>query len=211
MSFVVRDLYAVAGMSRPDIPQVQYGVALQRAVKRVCQETLLARTTLQYSITADTNSVLLAVTNGEPLMVHHVLWKGATDTDYTPLVPTSFGVAHQNEMWEWTGKPCTYSQQGSVLILYPTPTEAGELLVTLSYFPSVDVDTAPLPGWARPAVEAAAEVLLLKIPGPGQSLSSARMLERDLRGMLQDLKAKSLFGESGEIIASVPVNPYGTE
>lgn len=211
MSFTVRDLYAVAGMSRPDVPQVQYGVALQQAVKRVCRETLMARVTQTYTITADTNSVTITKAESEILMVHQAWWMGASQTDWTPLAPVSFDVANQNQMWGTDSAPYAFSQQDETVLVYGTPTEDGQLKVTISFAPTVDVDTAPLPAKARPAVEVAAERLLLRIPGAGQSFQASEARERELRGMLQNLKAISLFGESGEIVASVPVNPYGTE
>lgn len=209
MSFTVRDLYAVVGMSRPDLPQATYGVALQAAVRRICQQTMLARTTLEFDVLADTNSVDLAVSNGSVLMAHHVLWKADTDTDWTPLAPVSFDAAFTNQMWEETGSvPYSYSQQGNALLFYGVASVDGTLRVTISYYPTNEIDTAPLPGWARPAVEAAAEALLLNVPGPGKDSRLSAQRERDVKGMVQDLKAKSLFGESGEVAAYVPINPY---
>ena len=205
MASQIRLLFGTIGTLRPDLPKAQINLSLQEAVKDVCRRTFLLRQTLQYSITANTNSVLAASTLGSFLKIHDVIWKSGTDTDWSvPLIEDSFVVAAEDGLWKKTGlAPKNFSQQNGTLILYPTPVVGGVIQVVISYAPSVgtDIVNIPLPEAAITAIQLKAEAYASRMPGQYMNLQFSLDREKEFKRCLNNLKATSLFGDGGEVMA----------
>lgn len=204
MAFDLRPLYATVGLGRSDVDPAVIGYCLQRAMRDVCRKSELARNTYEYTFTASNNSISISVANGNPIRVVSAFWKGSLDTDYTTLYPKNLLESQTNEYWKLTGKPEAFSEQGPVVILYPTPTTAGTLRLAVAYVPTTDLDTAPLPDAAIEALEARAEALLWKVMGPGQNLQMALTKDHEYRRALAHLKSLSIFGEVGPLQMVAP-------
>lgn len=207
MSFDIRPLVAQVGLARPDVDSALIVFCVEEGVREVCRRTHLAQMTQDYTVTANTNAVTVALSADKSyIRTMRALWMGASDTQWEDLEEISFRDALDFEVWKLAGNVQQWSQQTGNVLIYGTPTENGTLRLVSSYVPLGSFDTVPLPEVATSAIACKASALALGIPGPGQNAGMAMAKDTEFRRSIGNLRARAMVGEGGS--PSFRVTPY---
>lgn len=129
--------------------------------------------------------------------IHRAIWVPTGSTSQYPLEPEDF-----NDMdaagWTWTtanGFPCIYTLWGFApnlkIILYPTPSAAGEVRLWYYKFPTDlasngddDTETVDLPGGWQDAVAAYCEMVALRKDGDQRWMEARQLYEGTLNELI---------------------------
>lgn len=207
MAFTVRSLLPKVQVFRKDLEEERSIFAIQEAVRKVCRMTAYAQTVVSATTTStsplvDLNSL---VTVGSVYRVQLVRLLDPNLNAYKVLYEYNATVIDSRETFRnyATGFPSGWDYRGNgSLEIFPTPDKAYTLEVTVSYIPSVEVDTIPLPEEAEEAIIAGAQAFILMQPGAGQNLALSKDREIIHNRELDFLKASALLGQSGRPRAS---------
>jgi hypothetical protein len=218
MSIEIRPLLMKVAWQRPDLGlDGRLWYALQEAVRDVCRRTRLARVTTENTLTANTNNLVPAILTEDEqdatpqpqrkrLRYHRVEVQSLTDdTLWTDLIeaPATDVEAFQNLRWGTGATPRNFAQRGDTLLVWPKCSVDRVLRVTTSYVPQDELDTAPLPELAVPAVEAAARSMVLLLPGSGRDPQAASEAEEEMHRCMPELRSFADDGESGPPVLRV--------
>lgn len=221
MSITVRSLLPKVKVFREDLEESRAIYAIQETVRKICRQTGYAQRVVTASTVALTPTVDLSslVTNGAIYRVMLVRVYDADMQSYKTLYEYNQTTIDNYEQYRdySTGVITSWAYQGnSVIQLYPTPTDVSTLKVTVSYIPSGEIDTIPLPEEAEEAIIAGAMAMLLMQPGPGQNMGLAKDREVLYNREIDFLKASALLGQSGraravgKVFAARAVRSYDT-
>lgn len=221
MSITVRSLLPKVKVFREDLEEDRSIYAIQETVRKICRQTGYAQQVVTASTVALTPTVNLAslVTNGA---IYRVMLVRVYDTQmqsYKTLYEYNQSTIDNYEQYRdySTGVITAWAYKGnSVIQVYPTPTGIDTLEVTVSYIPSGEIDTIPLPEECEEAVIAGALSMLMMQPGPGQNLALAKDREVLYNREIDFLKANALLGQSGraravgKVFAARAIRSYDT-
>lgn len=216
MTVDLRSLYARVSIARGDVDGARIGWCIQEAVREVCRRTRLARVELTGVSTAGsgtyTPDLSVPFPSGAALLTVHRLRTrktGTTDAyvDAAPI-PATGAWGTTEESGTTTSSPAYFTQRGNTVHLYRAPSVDFDVMAEVSFVPGnaywepIPPSTAgstsfvSLPEEAVNAIEAKAEHLLLRLPGPERDPATAQMRDRDYRNAIGPLIALAYTGES---------------
>lgn len=213
MSIDLRKLRQRIAFHRPDFdPTAQIEVATQEAMKDVCRRTFLLRTTVTLDVEADDANVTIpAINNGELLLVHRARFMWNSTEDWKELDATQIHLLRTQQID--SGTPRYFVQERDTIHMAPIPDVAGVLVVQYSWVPTTAVDTVDLPDIAAIAIalKAESDVLIYPPSDPTQvdlrNANRSAQKEREYQASIGNLKAISLYGESGAVIKNPEIYP----
>lgn len=201
MAITVRSLLSKVRPFRKDLTEEDANYAIQETVRKICRQTMYAQDVVSASTVASTATVDLSslVTTGTVLRVHLIRFLDPQSSQYKVLSAKNFDTINATTLYRnySEGYPDSWTYKGDSLVeLYPTPDAIYTLEVTLSYVPTGEIETIPLPDEAEDAVVAGAIAYLLMLPGVGQNLSLSKDREILFNRESDALKASAMFGQT---------------
>jgi hypothetical protein len=148
------------------------------------------------------------------------VWKQWTLENYTTSVEinkpsTDLTFNHPQAM---QGYPTRWSQEGGNIRFYPSFKGDMPVEVTLSWTPTGEFDSIPVPDLAQDAIEAGALAFLLELPGDGHNERLAEEKRRRFYAEKNNLRCIAEMGYGGDFFIQAPnfsgtsqrVSPYNS-